>query len=107
MHLPLLWAESGQEQHEAERRLAVRTEMSPALSLAPKPPPAITCSLWISSQPSRALPLDQEAYLWVGMDSDSGWLQYGLPPVGGTSARCSNLYFQLVAQRSWCRLDVQ
>ena len=53
--------------------MAVRTEMSPALSLAPKPPPAMTCSLWISSQPSRALPLGQEAYLWVGMDPGSSW----------------------------------
>lgn len=79
--------------------MTVRTEMPPALSLAPraapKPPPAITCSLRISSQPSRALPLGQEADLWFGTDQTPTGLQYGLAPVGGaagrTSAGCSNL----------------
>lgn len=64
--------------------MTVRTEMSPALSLAPraapKPPPAITCSLRISSQPSRALPLGQEADLWFGTDQTPTGLQYGLAP---------------------------
>ncbi|XP_012912895.1 ubiquitin thioesterase OTUB2 isoform X1 [Mustela putorius furo] len=58
--------------------------MPPALSLAPraapKPPPAITCSLRISSQPSRALPLGQEADLWFGTDQTPTGLQYGLAP---------------------------